>query len=94
MTRTQEHLKKHDREIAGIRKLLLQGGKMIVKIAAAQKRTDEALERLMAAQTRTDRALERLSAAQTRTEQTLERLIRSLEKGGIGNGHKKSGLIN
>ena len=80
MTRTQEHLKKHDREIAGIRKLLLQGGKMIVKIAAAQKRTDEALERL--------------SVAQTRTEQTLERFIRSLEKGGIGNGHKKSGLIN
>ena len=80
MARTQEHLKKHDREIAGIRKLLLQGGKMIVKIAAAQKRTDEALERL--------------TAAQTRTEQTLERFIRSLEKGGIGNGHKKSGLIN
>ena len=79
MTRTQDHLKKHDREIAGIRKLLLQGGKMIVKIAAAQKRTDEALERL--------------TAAQTRTEQTLERFIRSLEKGGIGNGHKKSGLI-
>ena len=80
MTRTQEHLKKHDREIAGIRKLLLQGGKMIVKIAAAQKRTDEALERLM--------------AAQTRTEQTLERFIRSVAKGGIGNCHKKSGLIN
>ena len=41
---TQERLSKPDREIAAIRKLVLTGMKMIVSLAASQRKTDEQLQ--------------------------------------------------
>ena len=40
---TTERLDKHDREIAAIRKLLLNGMKMLNDLAAAQRETDRQL---------------------------------------------------
>ena len=62
----QEHLSRHDREIAAIRKLILQGMKLVVEVQKAQKKT----------------------------EQTLERFLRSLERGGLPNGHDKRTRIS
>ena len=69
-----ERVNQHDREIAAIRKLVLTGMKMLVRLEKNQERLE--------------RAHERLEKAQERTEQTLERFIRSLERGG-GNGRVK-----
>jgi hypothetical protein len=69
-----ERVSQHDREIAAIRKLVLTGMKMLVRLEKNQERLE--------------RAHERLEKAQERTEQTLERFIRSLERGG-GNGRVK-----
>lgn len=51
---TKEHLTKHDREIAAIRKLILEGMKMIVAdrrdikaLVASQKETDRELKALI-----------------------------------------------
>ena len=40
-----EHLTKHDREIAAIRVLLHQGMRLVVQVQQAQKRTEKAQER-------------------------------------------------
>ncbi len=69
----QEHLSRHDREIAAIRKLVLQGMKLMIELQKGQKE---------------------LQAAQKKTEQTLERFMRSLERGGVPNGHDKKTRIN
>lgn len=69
-----ERVSQHDREIAAIRKLVLTGMKILVRLEKSQERLE--------------RAQERLEKAQERTEQTLERFIRSLERGSA-NGHKK-----
>jgi hypothetical protein len=69
-----ERVNQHDREIAAIRKLMLAGMKMLVRLERNQERLQKAQERL--------------EKAQERTEQTLERFIRSLERGS-GNGHEK-----
>jgi hypothetical protein len=56
----KEHLArhdKHDREIAAIRKLVLTGMKMLVRIEAAQKRTDASLKELAVAQKATATSL-------------------------------------
>jgi hypothetical protein len=73
---TKEHLArhdKHDREIAAIRKLVLTGMKMLVRIEAAQKRTDASLKEL--------------AAAQKATEASLKAFIDTMRGGG--NGHAK-----
>jgi len=70
---TQEHLSKHDREIAAIRKLILTGMKMLTELTAAQKE-------LTAAQKKTDEQLRK-------TDAQLQTFIRSLQQGG--NGHTK-----
>ena len=44
---TQEHLSRHDREIAAIRKLVLTGMKMIVSLTASQRETDKQLQMLV-----------------------------------------------
>ena len=44
----KERVDQHDREIAAIRKLILQGMKMINSLAASQKRTEAKLDRLEA----------------------------------------------
>jgi hypothetical protein len=54
MDKTQEHLEKHDRQIAAIRALVLEGMRLVVEtrkdirtLAAAQKRTEASLQTLI-----------------------------------------------
>jgi hypothetical protein len=47
MSKTQERLDRHDRQIAAIRDLLRQGTRLVVKLAAAQKRTETNLQTLI-----------------------------------------------
>jgi len=44
---TKEHLARHDREIAAIRKLILTGMKMINALTASQRETDKQLQALI-----------------------------------------------
>ena len=76
MTKTQERLDKHDREIAAIRTLLREGMRLVVD--TRQDLRD----------TRKD--LRALAAAQKRTEQSLQSLINTMRRGG--NGHSKAKL--
>jgi septal ring factor EnvC (AmiA/AmiB activator) len=76
-SKLEARINQHDREIAAIRKLLLQGAKMLVGIEAAQRRSDKRMDRL--------------EAAQRRTGKILDRFIRSLERGG-SNGHNKTDI--
>jgi len=69
----REHLSKHDREIAAIRKLVLTGMKMLVKLETSQREFQVAQRELQASQRETDKEL--------------KILIRSL-RGGT-NGHAK-----
>lgn len=43
----QEHLTRHDREIAAIRKLVLTGTKMLNNLAQSQRETDRQLQLLV-----------------------------------------------
>ena len=43
MKKLEVRVSEHDREIAAIRKLVLQGMKMIVQLTAAQRKTDAQL---------------------------------------------------
>ncbi len=47
MAATKERLDKHDKQIAAIRKLLKQGMRLLVELAASQKRTERKLEALI-----------------------------------------------
>jgi hypothetical protein len=73
----EARVSQHDREIAAIRKLVLTGMKLLVRLEASQKRLDVSLTKLEASQKETDRML--------------KDLIRSLGRGG-GNGHTKADL--
>jgi len=44
---TKERLDQHDREIAAIRKLVLTGMKMLVRLEASQQKTDTQLQALI-----------------------------------------------
>jgi hypothetical protein len=70
----------HDREIAAIRKLILQGMRMIGRIEAG-------LLRLEGLQEVTRNDLRELAASQRKTDAQLQSLMRSLERGR--NGHSK-----
>jgi hypothetical protein len=72
VTKTQERLDKHDRQIAAIRELIHEGMRLVVL-------TRKDLKALAAAQLKTD-------AAQRKTEETLQAFINSMNRGG--NGHK------
>ena len=74
---TRQRISQHDREIAAIRKLVLQGTKMLVENEAQ-------IKAMSAAQRASDKRLDALAA-------TVDRFIRSLERGG-SNGHNKTGL--
>jgi hypothetical protein len=78
MASLKERIDEHDREIAAIRKLLLTGMKMLVRLEQSQKR-------LEAAQTR-------LEASLKETDRMLKDLIRSLGRNGGGNGHRGAKL--
>lgn len=73
---TQEHLATHDREIAAIRKLILQGMKMLVSF---QKQTDAQFLKLAGEQIETRRELRLLATAQRETDKQLSAFIRSLK---------------
>ncbi len=76
-SKLEARVAQHDREIAAIRKLILQGMKMLVENGTQ-------IKALAAAQRDTDKKLDAL----TKTE---DRFIRSLERGG-SNGHDKTDL--
>jgi ABC-type transporter Mla subunit MlaD len=77
---TKEHLAKHDREIAAIRKLLLTGMKMLTHTNERLDRLTDQVERLAAAQRETDKQVRE-------TNRQLQALIGSLRRGK--NGHSK-----
>jgi hypothetical protein len=74
-SKLEARVTQHDREIAAIRKLILQGMKMLVENGAQ-------IKALAVAQRATDKRLDALSI-------TVDRFIRSLERGG-SNGHSKT----
>ena len=74
-SRLEARVTQHDREIAAIRKLILQGMKMLVENGAQ-------IKAMAAAQRATDKRLDALSI-------TVDRFVRSLERGG-SNGHSKT----
>jgi hypothetical protein len=75
----EARLAQHDREIAAIRKLILQGMKMI--------NTTQTQLRQLAASTEKD--LRQLAAAQRMTEKKLQALIDALGRGGRANGRAR-----
>lgn len=83
---TQEHLARHDREIAAIRKLILQGMKMLVSF---QKQTDAQLLKLAGEQIETRRELRLLAAEQRETGKQLAAFIRSIQGGTNGHGKRQ-----
>ena len=74
-SKLEARVTQHDREIAAIRKLILQGMKMLVENGAQ-------IKALAVAQRATDKKLDALAI-------TVDRFIRSLERGG-SNGHSKT----
>ena len=75
---TQEHLSKHDREIAAIRTLMRQGMKMLVRLE----------ERLEEQQIAFAKEMRELAAAQKRTDASLKAFIDSMRRGGNGHGKR------
>jgi formyltetrahydrofolate synthetase len=86
----EARVSRHDREIAAIRKLILQGMKMIAATQKAQqqmqKQMDQQWERLAAEHAQTQYELRKLAAAQQATERRLNGFIAALERGR--NGHR------
>jgi hypothetical protein len=76
-SKLEARVTQHDREIAAIRKLILQGMKMLVENGTQ-------IKALAAAQRYTDKKLDALA-------KTVDRFIRSLERSG-SNGHGKTDL--
>lgn len=77
-TKLEARVTQHDREIAAIRKLILQGMKMINKL-------DVGLLRLEGQQEAMRKDLRELAASQRKTDAQLQSFIRSMERGR--NGH-------
>ncbi|MBI3665330.1 MAG: hypothetical protein HY236_03760 [Acidobacteria bacterium] len=95
------HQQKFQLQLDGLRKIVLSGMKMVVKIAEAQKKTEVRLARLEERQARTDERLaltdervaltdERLALTDerlARTEKNIERLLNALlRQRGDGRG--------
>lgn len=72
-TKLEARVSQHDREIAAIRKLILQGMKMINALTAAQRKTDAQLKA-------TDAQLKA-------TDAQLKAFVQSMTRGS--NGHSK-----
>jgi len=70
----KEHLSKHDREIAAIRKLIFTGMKMLNSLMESERESKAELRELRASQRETDRQL--------------QLLVRSLQRGGNGHGKR------
>jgi hypothetical protein len=72
-----------DRQIKGIKALILTGMKLIVKLEKGQRELQKGHRELQA-------ELKALAAAQKRTDQKFDRWLDSLKNGSNGqNGHKK-----
>jgi peptidoglycan hydrolase CwlO-like protein len=76
----KDHLAKHDREIAAIRKLLFTGMKMLNGVIESQREMQDSQRGIKA-------ELRELAASQRETDRQLQVLVRSLQRGG--NGHSK-----
>ncbi len=84
-TKLEARVDKHDREIAAIRKLVMTGMRMLVRLEAAQEETNRTVRVLNA-------SLKELKTSQMETDRMLKDLIRSLGRDAGGNGHKKTDL--
>lgn len=80
-TKLEARVSEHDRQIAAIRKLILQGMKMINSLNAG-------LLRLEGQEEVTRQELRELAASQRKTDALLQAFIRSMERGR--NGHSKA----
>lgn len=76
---SKEHLSKHDREIAAIRKLIFTGMKMLNGVIESQRESKAELRELRASH-------RELRDSQRETDRQLQMLVRSLRG---GNGHGK-----
>jgi hypothetical protein len=86
-TKLEARVSQHDREIAAIRKLILQGMKTISVIAASQRKFDAGLLRLEGHQEASRKDIRDLAAAQQKTDAQLKAFMQSLARGS--NGHSK-----
>ena len=77
---TKERLDRHDRQIAGITKLVQTGMRMLVKSQEEQAALRKEVRELAV-------EVRGLASMQRRTEATLQALINTMKRGG--NGHSK-----
>jgi hypothetical protein len=88
MKTVEERLSKHDKEIAAIRKLVLTGMKMLVKMEKQHFLFKSEMEKqqfiLKGEQVALREDMRKLAAAQRVTEEKLQGLIQSLTRGGNG----------
>ncbi len=86
----ETRVSRHDREIAAIRKLILQGMKMIAATQRVQqqmqKQMDQQFLKLSGEHAQTQKELRELAAAQKATDRRLNGFIATLERGR--NGHR------
>ena len=83
-----DHLTKHDREIAAIRKVLLTGMKMLVRTDRQIDTLTGTVDKLAEENRQLAAAQRQLADSQRETDRMLKTLIRSLERGN--NGHSKN----
>ncbi len=81
--RLEARVTKHEREIAAIRKLVMTGMKILVRM---EKQTERQFYQLSGEQEAMRKDLRELAASQRETDRMLKGLIRSLERGRNGHG--------
>jgi hypothetical protein len=84
---TTDRLDRHDRQIAGITKLLQTGMRMLVKSQEEQTALRKEVRELAAEVRGLAVEVRGLASMQKRTEATLQAFINSMKRGG--NGHAK-----
>jgi len=83
---TKEHLRKHDEEIAAIRKLIRDGMRLVSEYHQETRGFREETRRYVR---ETRKEMKELREAQRRTEASLKAFIDQMRGGGGGNGHAK-----
>jgi predicted nucleic acid-binding Zn-ribbon protein len=78
LARVTDRQDRAEKSMTGIRTILKTGMRMMVKLTAAQKRTESHLDRLGSNLVRLEQKVERLAEAQGHTQKSLDRLIKSL----------------
>ncbi len=84
VSKLEARFSKHDRQIAAIRKLILQGMKMIDR---RDKQSERESNRIHGEMDEIRKDIRELTTSQRETDRMLKTLIRSLERGR--NGHPK-----